>query len=60
MLVVRFNPQRRRRPPKVPTPQDALPKVEVDPQSNREQLRHCREQEQLQSQYPNRESKYPS
>jgi hypothetical protein len=43
MLVVRFN-QQRRRPPKAPVPQDALPKVEVEPrgQSIRAQLRRAR------------------
>jgi hypothetical protein len=63
MLVLRFNPQRRRRPPKVPVPQDALPRVDVNrsgQQSIRAQLRHAREQQQIQAWYPTRQAKAPT
>ena len=44
MLVLRFNHQRRRQPPKPQVLQDELPRVDVPPpgQSIREQIRHAR------------------
>jgi hypothetical protein len=60
MLVVTFNPHRRRRPPKQPTPQDDLPKVDVPPpgQSIQEQLKQALLQQRIQSHYPGRHRSY--
>jgi hypothetical protein len=61
MLVVRFNPHRRRRPPKAPMPQDALLKIDVSPpgQTIREQLKQALTQQRIQSEYPGRHRNYP-
>jgi hypothetical protein len=49
-FVLKFNPHRKRAP-KVPVPQDQLPKVDVNPpgQSIQEQLKQARVQQHIQS-----------
>jgi hypothetical protein len=60
MLALKFNPHRKRLPPKAQTPQDALPKIDVNPpgQSIQEQLKQALLQQRIQSHYPGRNLSY--
>jgi hypothetical protein len=59
MLVLQLT-ARRERPPKVPVPQDQLPKIDVPPprQSIQEQLKQALLQQRIQSHYPGRHRSY--
>jgi hypothetical protein len=60
MLVLKFNPKRRRLPPKVQVSQNELPRLALTfpGQSIQEQLKQALLQQRIQSHYPGRHRSY--